>query len=303
MASQAADQITLNIRNFDPRSIPPTAVMLIVGKRGTGKSTLLCDLMYHNRHKFDCGLVFSATEEANGYWGQYIPPAFVYNDFDEKALSRFVAAMKQTNQGRTKEAGNLRYGFVIFDDTAASKMLRTNRDIRTILFNGRHFGIFTAIVLQYALDIPPELRSQVDYVCLLRNNVVLDRERLYRHYCGFFPTLNSFCITMNRCTEGYGCLIVNNLCRSNSVADAVYWYEAKTHKPYDLGSKAMWKYAKVMKSQASSSSSSVEHANSRSKVVSTSSTARDEFADVCDEYGRCTQRSARVHVRRVGGGN
>lgn len=288
MSHNNSDQVTLNIRHFDPRSIPPTAVMLIVGKRGTGKSTLLCDLMYHNRGKFDCGLVFSATEDANGYWGQYMPPAFIYNDFDEAALSRFVTAMRNTNRGRTKDAGNLRHGFVIFDDTAASKMLRTNKDIRTILFNGRHFGIFTAIVLQYALDIPPELRSQVDYVCLLRNNVVLDRERLYRHYCGFFPTFTSFCSTMNRCTDGYGCLIVNNLCRSNNISDAVFWYEAKQHKPYELGSKAMRVYAEAMRSKNKGSSSSSSNAPT---------TTKDEFSDV---YDTGHSRKTKVLVRRLG---
>lgn len=286
-AASAANNLTLNISHFDPRSVPPTSVMLIVGKRGTGKSTLLCDLMYHNRKKFDCGLVFSATEEANGYWGQYMPSAFVYNDFDEGALARFVSAMKATNKGRTKESGNLRYGFVIFDDTAASKMLRTNKDIRTILFNGRHFGIFTAIVLQYALDIPPELRSQVDYVCLLRNNVVLDRERLYRHYCGFFPTFQSFCTTMNRCTEGYGCLMVNNLCRSNNISDAVSWYEAKQQKPYELGSSAMRKYAHAMS------------CTGREEQTQGKSSAKDEFSDVCDAFGVVPGRKAHVHVRRL----
>ena len=35
---------------------------------------------------------------------------------------------------------------------------------------------------QYVMDLPPDLRTQVDYVFSLRENVMSNREKLYKQF-------------------------------------------------------------------------------------------------------------------------
>lgn len=55
----------LKIRRFDPKVMPPDATVLLVGKRRTGKSTLLIDLMWNMRKKIDLVMGMNPTEEAS----------------------------------------------------------------------------------------------------------------------------------------------------------------------------------------------------------------------------------------------
>ena len=66
------------------------------------------------------------------------------------------------------------------------------------------------ITMQYALGIPPALRSNVDYVFILRENINSNRKRLYEHYAGMFPTYEIFSQVMDQCTSNYECLVIDN---------------------------------------------------------------------------------------------
>ena len=79
--------------------------------------------------------------------------------------------------------------------------------------------------MQYALGIPPNLRTNIDYVFILRENFVSKRKRLYEHYAGMFPNFEMFCQVMDQCTENYECLVINNNAKSNKLEDQIFWYK------------------------------------------------------------------------------
>ena len=96
--------------------------------------------------------------------------------------------------------------------------------------------------MQYALGIPPNLRTNVDFVFILRENYVSNRKRLYEHYAGMFPTFEMFCQVMDQCTENYECLVINNNAKSNKLEDQVFWYKAEPHNSFQIGSQKFWKH-------------------------------------------------------------
>ena len=48
----------------------------------------------------------------------------------------------------------------------------SDKNIRCIFMNGRHYKIFLLITMQHGLGLPPDLRSNIDYVFIFRNNIV-----------------------------------------------------------------------------------------------------------------------------------
>jgi hypothetical protein len=58
--------------------------------------------------------------------------------------------------------------------------------------NGRHYKLLFLVTMQYPLGIPPNLRCNVDYVFILRENIVKNRERIYANYAGMFPNFDTF---------------------------------------------------------------------------------------------------------------
>jgi len=94
--------------------------------------------------------------------------------------------------------------------------------------------------MQYALGVPPNLRTNVDYVFILRENYISNRKRLYEHYAGMFPSFDMFCQVMDQCTENYECLVVHNNAKSNKLEDQVYWYKAEDHPDFRIGDAVLW---------------------------------------------------------------
>ena len=83
--------------------------------------------------------------------------------------------------------------------------------------NGRHWKIML-IIVQYPLGIPPNLRTNIDYVFILREPYIANRKRIWKimQVC---LTFESFCQVMDQCTENFECLVINNNAKSNKLTD------------------------------------------------------------------------------------
>jgi hypothetical protein len=123
------------------------------------------------------------------------------------------------------------------------KMIR-DPNIRGIFMNGRHWRITFMITMQYCMDLPPDLRANIDYIFILRENIIQNQEKLYKNFFGIFPHMDTFKEVMTACTEGYDCLVLDNTSRSNKITDCVFWYRAKPNRKFKIGSKDLWSYNK-----------------------------------------------------------
>jgi len=102
--------------------------------------------------------------------------------------------------------------------------------------------------MQYPLGIPPNLRTNIDYVFLLREPYMTNRKRIWENYASMFPTLESFSAVMDQTTENYECLVINNNSKSNKLNDQIFWYKAEGRPDFRLGSKEFWELSKGINS-------------------------------------------------------
>ena len=73
-------------------------VVVLIGRRDTGKSFLVRDLLYHHQD-IPIGTVISGTEEGNGFYGTMIPKLFIHEEYNtaiiENVLKRQRGVLKQ----------------------------------------------------------------------------------------------------------------------------------------------------------------------------------------------------------------
>ena len=98
--------------------------------------------------------------------------------------------------------------------------------------------------MQYPLGVPPNLRTNIDYIFILRENYLQNRRRIYEQYAGMFPNFDMFCTVMDQCTENYECLVIHNNAKSNKLEDQVFWYKAEAHDNFRIGKPSFWNYKK-----------------------------------------------------------
>jgi hypothetical protein len=224
------------LRKFDPASIDDTRICLIIGKRGTGKTILARDLLWHHR-TIAAGICCSGTEDGNQWYQKFIPDSFVYSEFDKGAVERLVA-----RQRSLRKKGVFDPVFLILDDCMYDRRIFREKVIRNLFYNGRHWAIFTLMTSQYMLDLGPDLRTNVDFVFILREPIRANRERLWKAFGGIFPTFEQFNAVMDAVTNEYGCLVIDNTSKSNKIEDVAFWYKANPNRNFKMGSAAFWRY-------------------------------------------------------------
>jgi hypothetical protein len=130
--------------------------------------------------------------------------------------------------------------FVILDDCLYDSAWTKDKNVRALFMNGRHLKIFFVIAMQYPLGIPPNLRTNIDFIFILRENIVANRKRIYDNYAGMFPTFEIFCQVMDQCTENYECLVIDNTTKSNKLEDTVFWYKADNAPAFRVCQNDYW---------------------------------------------------------------
>ena len=79
------------------------------------------------------------------------------------------------------------------------------------------------------------MRTQIDYVFTMKENTIQNRLKLYKMFFGVFGTFDDFQAVLERCTQNYECLCLDNTLQSNSPQDCVFWYKARVdHAPFRL---------------------------------------------------------------------
>ena len=146
--------MSFSIREFQPSTISDGAICGVVGRRGSGKSIILKDLLYHKRNSLPFGLVMSGTEAGNGYFKKFIPEIFVYDDFNGPALEKLLERQK-----KAAKKGNMPKVFVVLDDLAFDGSIMKKPIMRYIFMNGRHLNIFLIFSSQYVSDLGPPARD------------------------------------------------------------------------------------------------------------------------------------------------
>lgn len=227
---------TLNIKELDLDIIPPThhtvyekdqggPKLVIIGKPGTGKTSLITSILYNKKHIFPAGMVMSGTEDSNGHYGKIFPPAFVFNSLNEDRIQDFINRQKLAR----KHIKNPWAVMLIDDCTDDPKVLR-KPIFQGIFKNGRHWKMMFILSLQYCMDVLPVIRTNVDGTFILRETNLRNRKSLWENYAGVIPDFSMFCEIMDQITDDFTALYIHNATKSNKLEDCVFWYKTEDPK-------------------------------------------------------------------------
>ena len=227
--------MNVQLKKFNPKTMRDNSIVVFIAKRMSGKSTCVKDIMYHKRN-LPVGVVMSGTEEGNSYYQNFIPDLFIYNRYQSDVIEKVVARQKALL--KDADTSNV---FIILDDCMYDKKFMKEQIMRQIFYNGRHWNIFFMLTMQYCMDLTPDLRSNIDYIFVFRENILQNREKIYKNFFGIFPSFEMFNQVMDACTENYECLVLDNTVKSNKIEDVVFWYKADLYeKGFRVGHPKFW---------------------------------------------------------------
>ena len=231
-----------SIGRFDILKAPQHKIWYILGRRGSGKTHLMTHLAYITRDRYDICLAFSPTLSTVKTMDGFVNAAYVEDQgFNEARLEQFVALVAEL-QRKNKYRSIL----ILLDDISHDKSCMRSKLLAMLFCNGRHFNLTIFVTSQTLLSCGPDLRGQIDFIFILRNNIKSDREKLWKHFFGVFPLYVQFEKCFAICSDNRSALVLDNCLPNAEIEDCIHFYEAPAAIPdFKIGKQIFHKFGTV----------------------------------------------------------
>jgi len=167
-------------------NIPRHPAILAAGKRRTGKSTSLDNLMEKTMQHIPFGMVMTETSY-NGFWQKRVPPRLVFQGWREDILLSLIERQKRMIAKHGKKDPRT-FAFIILDDVIADqRAIRWSKNINSFFVEGRHINITVLITTQNMKGIGPMIRGNMDIVFIQPIYNLNERDVLHELFGGFLP--------------------------------------------------------------------------------------------------------------------
>ncbi len=206
--------------------IMPGASMLIIGKRASGKSSLLFDLLSKIARFFNFGLALTPTQSSKEKFQACMPTALIDTQSPER-LTHFVSVVKTLYEKASNQGQATRNSYLLCDDTAFDDKFMRCKTLGEVFLNGRNFGMTCVLVLQYLMKVGPDLRGNADFVFVFWDNNTKNQDKIWEFWFNMMPK-KVFKEVFAECTRNFSCLVmdVRKSATSRDWHDCVFWYKA-----------------------------------------------------------------------------
>lgn len=235
-----AETNEIDICEFPLHKIHPHSKIVICGKPGTGKSTLVMDLIQTHKHIFPVAKIFNGNEETNHFYTKYFPSLFITPEYREEEIENFAKRQQLAKNNPDINSNSM----LIIDDCSDDPKFFKRPLFQKLFKNGRHWNMMLILCLQYCMDISPVIRTNTDYVFIFREPNETVRKNIYANYASIVGNYQDFCDIMDQLTEDYTALVIDNRMQTNKVTDCIYYYKARLHRIEDFGCEEYKQWAK-----------------------------------------------------------
>jgi hypothetical protein len=232
---------SLSIRAFDLETIKPNRKHLFLGSSGRGKSHCALHVMSHIAPTVDCAILMCPTETTRSFFLRrgLLPASMMYDYLNIDVIGTALSVQREL-----KQKGKKRHLLFILDDCSFDKSAWKHPSIREMLFNQRHLGITTFVTCQYVMDLPPDARSNIDYVYACSDSCYANVKRLHECFFGCFKKAEDLHRVHSACTKDFSLLVADcTIVKVDDPGDMIYYHRApaKLPKMEPIGLPIYWK--------------------------------------------------------------
>ncbi len=225
------DEKRLEVREFDPTSMPLSCSWIVTGPPGSGKTSLMENFAYYNRHKYAVARVFVGTDTAYERFCKVFGSLYVSDHWDEvderKHIIRQITCIRENGKGHPANGA-----INIIDDVTDDPKIFKTKPMRGLFKLGsQHWAQLLMVGSQYAIDFGPDVRKSVSYVAIGREPEPEERKKLYKNFGGICGSFKLFCDLLDAITGNYTFLIFQKRSQSNELKDNVFWFTTRNDLP------------------------------------------------------------------------
>lgn len=218
----------MKILEYALSQLPNCPVIVLVGRRRSGKTVTCVSLMKHFSSRIKFCLAFVGSNASIKDYAQLMPASFIYSELDFDMLQRLID--KQNAVAQTRKPDPI---LVLIDDLAFDVSIFKSKQIRQLFTNGRHLNITLICTFQYLKVLPPICRANTDVVFATQEKSDAYKRALYENFSICFKRYREFEKVHRSLTTDYSQFVMVT-CSGNPsdrVEDNIFWFKAEFPLP------------------------------------------------------------------------
>ena len=231
----------VDIKEFPVHRMKAASKIFAIGGTGCGKSTLMVDLLYHQRHKIASAVLISAADDEKDPLIKLFPDAYIHNKMHPMIITSFVQRQKLLM------ASHCPYSFasLCIDDSGYDQKFVNSKQMQYIMKLNRHNEMQLLFSMHGAKGANKKIRHFIDYAFIGKEKSYEEREALYKNYASMIPSFDLFQDIMDKVTVDKQFLVIDLKNDSNEMKDCVFSYKAQLHPNFSLGCQEWHDWARL----------------------------------------------------------
>ena len=209
----------MRILEYDLKNMPPCPVILLIGRRRSGKTVTTMNLMRHYSQKVKYAIAMVGSNSTVQEFSDVMPSTFIHEKVDFEILQRLID--RQNKVAKQRKPDNV---LLVIDDLAYGNFFKSEQ-IKQLVCNGRHLGITLIITVQYLRVCPPIFRANCDLIFAAQEKSTMYRKALYENFSICFSNFFDFSRTYRELTKNFSMMVLVTCSgeASDRVEDNVFW--------------------------------------------------------------------------------
>jgi hypothetical protein len=171
-------------------------IVVINGRRGTGKSFMIRSIVFRMREKIKAWFVFTSTKFNQFYQSELgICEKRIFDGVRIGVLHRLLDIQQKKTESvksgeMTKEEASI--GIILDDIGDEVSKMRYSKAMDEIFFNGRHLNVFMIVAEQYFKFIGPGARKNTDVPVIFNPQSAAEKDAIRENYFGFYDKKTAY---------------------------------------------------------------------------------------------------------------
>lgn len=195
----------IEITKFDLSSFKAGDNVLLVGKKCTGKTTMIGKIL-DSLEGYIPGIVVSPADTYEMFYDKkYIMyESCIYNKYSPEIITKFI---KGQIDNIISDFTDEKKCFAVLDNCLLHT--DTDKNLTDLLVNGYFYKTINILAVPSLYNYDKDLKTKMDYVFVFNDSHILSRQKTYTEYFEPMITYSEFDRLMTKYTQDYQCLIID----------------------------------------------------------------------------------------------
>lgn len=200
------EKISNSLSLFNLSEISVGDNILIIGRRCTGKTTLINKILEYDKN-IEPGIIVSPADSfERHYEKKYIEnEIIIHHQYTSYLMNNFI-------QSRIKniisDIADFTMCYTVLDNCLLNT-LDNDKNLSDLLINGYFYKIINIISISNPYSNASDFRNKMDYVFILKDKHLLTNKKIYEDYFKYIVTFDEYNGLIRKYTEDFHCLVID----------------------------------------------------------------------------------------------